>query len=551
MTTQATASDSIPRSSVGEPFVTAARTTVPSYVTSCATVLARADLAYAQSLITRVHAKGNLGEALARRTFLRAKIEEGQNWLSLTPRTGRQGLDHLFVRVNPNGSYSFMVGESKYGNSQLGMTQGNVRQMSWRWIHDRANRLGDAYIDLAKRQHVSIRKLPYFKSGLKSYDVILNGQKVTFWKDSNNNWYFTGSRGQLRQAQIEAARMGHALKTSEIRARVFRIQKVGDDIVVRIDHAVSDKNSSTVRLIKGKNIVLKGVLSKHISDSGLKQQLAEELKKKLPGMKESELKELVDDLARRYKNGDLVNGPHSVAKSIAVASLLAGAIAGGADLLLQLLTQPKVNWKRVGVVTAGTVMGAAGGQLVAIGLLKTRTGAVTVRYIARAFHLRSFSLLRNSVAGAAGGVFTTALLSYGAAIFGYGTWKEANRNFVAGTVGIVGGGVATSTTMSLVALLATSGTGTSIASLSGAAATNATLAWLGGGAIGIKGSVVIGSVVLGAIGVVATVVISGAVMWAFYVHDKKKQRDYLFLLEERMRPLWGRIVETRLAYGPA
>lgn len=546
MVTQIPFPDKPRRPSAGVSFATVARTNVSSYSAACTTVLARADLAYAQSLITRVHAKGNLGETLALRTFLRNKIEGG-NWFSLTPRTGRQGFDHLFVRVNQDGTYRFMAGESKYGSSQLGMTQGNVRQMSWKWIHDRANKLGDAYLDLARRQNVKFKKLPYFKSGLKSYDVVLNGKKVTFWKDSNNNWYFTGNENQLQQAQAEAAKMGHALKTTEIPARVFRIQKSGNDVVIRIDRVVSGKNSATVRIFKGKSIVLKDILSKHISDSELKQLLAEELKKKLPGMKANELKELVDDLSRRYKNGDLVNTPRSVARSIAMSSLLAGAVAGGVNALLQLLTRAEFNWKEFGVNTVGAAMGAAGGQLVAIGLVKTKAGAVTVRYIARTLHLRSFSLLRNSLAGAAGGVITTALISYGAALLGYGTWKEANRNFVAGTVGIASGTLAMSTTMTLVGALATSGTGTSIAILHGAAATNATLAWLGGGAIGIKGSVAIGGVVLGGIGVVATLAVGSVVMWAFHAHDKKKQHDYLVLLEERMRPLWGKIVENRLA----
>ena len=67
--------------------------------------------------------------------------------------------------------------------------------------------------------------------------------------------------------------MGKSLKTAEIRARLFRIKKSGDDIIITIDQVKSSKNSSSVQIVKGKEIVLKGVLSKHISDEELKRQI--------------------------------------------------------------------------------------------------------------------------------------------------------------------------------------------------------------------------------------------------------------------------------------
>lgn len=525
----------------------AGRVLIPAYTSTIQTVLARADLVYAQSVITRTHAKGNIGEALALRTFLRTKFEGGGNWISLTPRTGRQGFDHLFIRVNQNGSYSFMVGESKYGSSQLGVTQGNVRQMSWNWIHARANKLGDAYINLAKTENISCRKMPFFNSGIKSYDVILNGKKVTFWKDSNGNWYFTGNKNELSAAQKAAAKMGKALKTTEIRARLFRIKKSGDDVIINIDHVKSSKNSSTVQVTKGKSIVLKGVLSKHISDEELKRQIAEELKKKFPHMKEAEIKELTDDFVKKFKNGTLLEEAESVRKTIAIQSLAAAGISAGLDLFLQLLTQKDINWKRVGVAATSAAIGTACGQIFAIGLIKTKIGTTSVRYIAHLAGLKSFSLLRNSIAGTAGGLVTTAIASYGAAILGYGSWKDANRDFVAGSAGIAGGTIAGTATASLVAAFGTCSTGTAISSLSGAAATNATLAWLGGGATSAGGGgVVAGSIVLGGIVVVAAIAVSCAVTWAFVVHDKKERRLYTLLLEERMQPRWNKIALNRL-----
>lgn len=69
--------------------------------------------------------------------------------------------------------------------------------------------------------------------------------------------------------------------------------------------------------------------------------------------------------------------------------------------------------------------------------------------------------------------------------------------------GVVGGLGTPAAVSGLVATFGTAGTGTAISSLSGAAAANATLAWLGGGTLvagglGIAG----GAIVVGAMGVV-------------------------------------------------
>ena len=161
--------------------------------------------------------------------------------------------------------------------------------------------------------------------------------------------------------------------------------------------------------------------------------------------------------------------------------------------------------------------------------------------------LRTFSLLRNSLAGTAGGLVTTAITSYGAALMGYASWKDVNRDFIAGTAGIAGGALAGTATTSLVAAFGTCGTGTAISTLSGAAANNAILAWLGGGSVASGGGgTAAGAVVLGGIVVVAAVAVTCAVTWAFIVYDKKERRQYALLLEEKMQPLWNKVADNRL-----
>lgn len=71
----------------------------------------------------------------------------------------------------------------------------------------------------------------------------------------------------------------------------------------------------------------------------------------------------------------------------------------------------------------------------------------------------------------------------------------------------VGAGVATSVTTGIVAAVGTAGTGTAISTLSGVAATRATLAVLGGGTLAAGGlGIAGGAVVLGGIGIAGGIV---------------------------------------------
>ncbi len=81
-------------------------------------------------------------------------------------------------------------------------------------------------------------------------------------------------------------------------------------------------------------------------------------------------------------------------------------------------------------------------------------------------------------------------------------------------VGAAAGGAAYVAVPSLVATFATASTGTAITTLSGAAAANATLAWLGGGSLAAGGGgMAAGAVVLTGVGVIPIVLIGGGTLW--------------------------------------
>lgn len=105
-----------------------------------------------------------------------------------------------------------------------------------------------------------------------------------------------------------------------------------------------------------------------------------------------------------------------------------------------------------------------------------------------------------------------------------GQMKEASismKELAAGGITAIGSGALTGAAVyGTVGLLASASTGTAISALSGAAATNATLAWLGGGAIAAGGGgMAVGAVVLG--GVVAAPVIAVGYM----VYDAKANKN--------------------------
>ena len=90
---------------------------------------------------------------------------------------------------------------------------------------------------------------------------------------------------------------------------------------------------------------------------------------------------------------------------------------------------------------------------------------------------------------------------------------------------------------SSVAALATASTGTAISSLSGAAATNATMAWLGGGSIAAGGGgIAAGAAVLTSITVAATGIFALAsaavVATSFYSQKNTEQENYLAQVKE-------------------
>jgi len=219
---------------------------------------------------------------------------------------------------------------------------------------------------------------------------------------------------------------------------------------------------------------------------------------------------------------------------------VAGAGIGGAfELFRQLSSNQAVNWEQLGGMTLlggsshyyGTLSGAIMQNALMNNESRLLSQLIPTTKVSPAF-----------VGGLSGGLVATAIFSYSAYFLGYADLKTANRSMIAGTIGAgtlaLGSALVTPTVLTglatsvLGAVGATASTGTAIASLSGAAATNATLAVLGGGTVAAGGGGVAGGTAvigtLSATGVglvaVAAIGIGAGAMYLFQISDENTER---------------------------
>jgi len=202
--------------------------------------------------------------------------------------------------------------------------------------------------------------------------------------------------------------------------------------------------------------------------------------------------------------------------------LVGAGIVGPFVLFEQLSSGQPVDWQRVGgMTTLGGISGYAGtfsGTLMQRSIMNNQS-----RLFSKLLTPKGFSPLGS---GFTGGMVTSAVFAYGAYFLGYSDLKTANRNMIAGGIGAAAGTLASATALGLVATFGTAGTGTAIASLSGAAATNATLAWIGGGTLAAGGGgVAAGSTIV--TGGVALIVIGvgAGIMYIYHLGDESTERE--------------------------
>ena len=511
-----------------------------STLSKASSVLARSSIAGATGV------KGTIGESIASKVFLNNMMQETGNWQAISPRVGPQGIDHILLKIDsktglPKG---LIVGESKYNTSRLGMTKDGL-QMSSKWINRRLEALGNRYTRMATVSRIQQKPLLGAQHELKV--TLKNGKEVSFWRSgAQDSWKFSGNQSELVEAQKMARVYGQYLSSAgkgliSYRSRLFLIKPQGNDIVVTIkDASKLDTVGSMSKLPQTGEHVIKNAMKGTLSDDAA-LEFARKLQKQYPGFSEKECLELAKDISKQAKDIISPYGKLEIAKQFAMNAGIASAVAVGIDLAVQtigyIISPDKIDWGDLAghtAITGGAVFaGTVGTQYLNLGM--TKLAANTGMFTALSKSLGcSTTLLTSSLSSAAGGGIVSALLAYSYYLAGYSDLESANRMAIAGATGSALGALAGAGTLAAISAWGTASTGTAIASLSGAAATNASLAFLGGGSIAAGGGgVALGSIILS--GGVALVAIGGtaAVMIVYHLLDQKEETDRLLDLGKR------------------
>lgn len=488
-----------------------------SVTTAIGSSLLHPDVAIAKSIICgHRSAKGAFGEQLVTENIMSKALSDGK-WKSISPRMGSQGIDHIFLKLDPktNLPKSLMVGESKFGTSRLGDTK-DGKQMSLNWTNKRLHALGKRYLDLANVKAVArMPKYPHYKLNI----TLRNGKEVYFWKKSSKeSWKFSGDPTDLNEAIKRAKITGKFLikaADGEIsyRRRVFHIDPEGNNVKITIkDAGKIGKRSSLSKLPTERVITLQGVLNEKLNPN-LKGEIIGLLKNHFKNYKIGELETLADELVENVKQKALLKnyGYMQVAKDFVLPAAATAGIAMALDVGVQLLADGNIDVRKTLLTGGATTTGVLVAQSLKVALRNNMLAGAMASKLGLSF--TSFS---NCLSSTVGGIVTAAIFSYGSYFLGYSDLNTANREMFASTVGIGVGSAAAMGTMALIGTFGTSGTGVAIASLHGAAYTNAILAWLGGGSIATGGGgIVLGGAIL-TTGTLAVVIVTTAAVYYTY-----------------------------------
>lgn len=491
---------------------------VSSLTAASATALSKADVALARSFVVRNTFKGCFGESIAEKSFIDTHLTNRGDWQSITPRSGPQGLDHLFIKTKNGVITDVMIGESKFNTSRLITTiDGNV-QMSEGWIGVRLRRLGWRYTWVSELKEVNWGKPP-LNPARKLCVVLKSGKKVYFWSDGTK-WSFTGSREDLAEAQLRARQYGSYFDKAssgmvKYRSRVFNILPKGNDVEIAIYDAKTILNGNLHSTKPQAVLRLKNAL---ISNDAISEtELASQIQRKL-GLGEEDSIQYARKVLKEY-NAKSLMGEFSLAKHVLINSAKASAAGVVLDVAVQLIENREVDPALLAFNAGGVFLGATVGQVTHV-LLTSPKAYNVIQNISgplRCSTPMATSLLSSMTAG----VSTSAILSYGAYFLGYSDLKTANRQMAIGTASTGAGVALTYGAMWVATTYGTAGTGVAISSLSGAAATNAALAWLGGGTVASGGGgMTAGTLVIGG-GMVAAAVAVGAIgYYGFKMYDQ-------------------------------
>lgn len=512
---------------------------------------ADADVAVAKSVIDPGVLRGEVGEAVRNRLVATYPHRSGA-WLDISPRLGRQGLDHVSIQLDSNGSpRRIMVDETKFGSAQLGRTAGGDIQMGERWTSKRLQGLAMRYQEIGRQGRSGELRQARVPSSVPARRVmqvpLSETESVRFWRPTGSAgpWCYDGPAETLPRAVRQTERLGAFIdEASNGRVNVLKriVQvKLGDGrfvATIRDARLVDATGGQLAALpLRASEIVIPGGAA---ADAAiLERQITAEIHRQMPYLDPRDARQMAAGVRRSASSLEEVLSRRSftneVARRAGGTAAVAMMFALPVDIAMQMLAGGERDWARTAGITGlaggSGFAGAALGHATAYALLRTPSGYSMSQRLAEATGLRSPLRVANLGGGLAGGASATLLFAYGGYWLGYYDLQSANRAALAGGIGFGAGALFSATTMALISAYGTAGTGVAISSISGVAATNASLAWLGAGTLAAGGTGVVGGTILLATGVGTVVVItSGGVLYAMHLWDEHQEDVRLRLM---------------------
>lgn len=495
--------------------------------------------------------RGDIGESVAERAFFGgpevAPSKKG-SWVSIAPRYGRQGIDHVFIRVDKNGlPNDIILAESKYGSSNLGYTK-DGRQMGPNWRMKRLTAIGDRYYRFANSSQ-SIIRTKNIPIGAKSMDVYFSKtRKVVIWEDGGK-WY-TNAEGitdkQLRTRASTYGKYFSSAGTGVIRTRNFEfriLEQSNGDYHVKIN-TIKDYLDE-VQIISTRTVVIPSeFISKGKVDTKV---LMEAIKKKHPSWSDKKIKQEAKDIKRVVSNKDFLNAAEAhkqAIKEINHSSLASAGIAGALSFAFQLGTEAwehgadfeSYDFKGISL---STVKGAA------VAGAASYAGQRTSLYLAG----NTFSKMQitSRVAGRIGGSVGASIIlaeSFGGCVIGNKNWKDgsieagisaasmvAGHYAAAGVSALIASSAASGATITAGAAGATAAAGTATAASAGTVGTAAAAGAAGAGTAGSGGFMALAAAsgpAIAAIAAGAAISYGGYVVYNHYKGIELTRGDFVF-----------------------
>lgn len=499
---------------------------------SIGTLSIQPDVAFARSVMgsNLTGIKGAIGESLAE-SVIQNGDSRGRQWRSITARSGPQGLDHIFIKTDKNGlPCDLMIGETKYDTSRLGNTLDGI-QMGSKWVQKRLVSMGNRYCEIASVQDIQYERKPYFCNHARSV-ILKNGEEVCFWRENAKGaWKFDGDLANLLEAQELAGEYGRFLQGAgngkiQYKSRIFHITPSESDVLITIYNADKvDKSPSINKLSVTGKFTLKGVMD---SQGALSDEACKVIAQKVMSachFSETEAMEFAKSCKEHMTLRQAVT-PYSQARDITINSAAMGMGAIALDAGIQLLVAHEISSTQLAY--SGGVAAVGGAITQAIEQYAIRNRMMNASNAGMATTLMS---PRNFIR--ASGVFAAIdiIAGYGLAMGGATSWNDAHHGALASTGALLASVGAYNLLMAAPAAMgAVASTGAGISTLSGAAATNATLAVYGGGAAAAGGGgMTMGALVVG--GGVAIAAVAAVYICYKGIQLHEEHQNYLRIMD--------------------